>query len=166
MPERAPRKRNETRDVLRPILAKLNRMPGVRVVRNHNVGAVVPYRAIHDPHPPVFQSGLGDGSADLVGIVRCAETASPLHHRAGCSCLGHHGPCDCGAPYAKRWGRAFCLEVKNASDPARGLRAGALSPDERRWLGEVRKLGGFAAVVHSVDEALAAVARCRAGESE
>ena len=41
-------------------------------------------------------------------------------------------------------------------------------PDEDQvaWLATVRELGGFACVVHSVDEALAAVARCRAGASE
>jgi hypothetical protein len=130
-------RRNETRDILRPILVTLNRMPGVRVVRNLNLGAVVPYHRRLDPNPPRFVAGLGLGSADLVGIVNVAGI-----------------------------GRAFCLEVKLPGGPGMGRRKGALRPDQKRWLMQVRRFGGFACVVRSVDEAVAAVARCRAGESE
>jgi hypothetical protein len=129
-----PRKRahraNETRDLTHPIEAALNRLPGVRVARNNNLGPVVPYVRRLQPDIRPIRAGLGDGSADLVGIVR-------LHTGIG---------------------RAFVLEVKRAGEKPK--------PDQARWLGVVRSLGGFAAVVHSVEEALAAVERCRAGESE
>lgn len=57
-----------------------------------------------------------------------------------------------------RIGRVFCLEVKRPGQKP--------DPDQIRWLAEVRKLGGFACVVHSIEEATAAVDRCRRGESE
>jgi hypothetical protein len=147
-----PRRRNETRDLLRPILAILNRMPGVRVVRNHNVGAVVPYHRRLEPNPPRFVAGLGLGSADLVGIVRMPA------HSYSCPCPA----CD-GTHYELGCGRTFCLEVKL---PSVDGRRGELRPDQKRWLAQVRQLGGFACVVRSVDEAVAAVERCRCGESE
>ena len=142
LPDRPPRRRNETRDVLRPILLALNAMPGVRVARNHNVGSVVPYAHRLDAAPPRFVAGLGLGSADLVGLVTCMDTAI-----------------FCGPHF----GRAFCLEVKL---PGTTGRAGAIRPDQRRWLASVRKLGGFATVVRSVAEAVEAVGRCREGASE
>ncbi len=55
-------------------------------------------------------------------------------------------------------GRWFCLEVKR---PGLKARAG-----QSRWLEHIREKGGFAAVVHSADEALAALARARKGESQ
>jgi hypothetical protein len=143
--KRPPRRRNETRDVVKPIMAALNRLPGVRVVRNHNVGAVVPFHKRLSPNPPRFVAGLGLGSSDLVGIVCVDVTAwQPM------------------PPSPWPFGRVFCLEVKLPSDSGR---AGSIRPDQVRWLAVVRRLGGFAAVVHSVAEALAAVERCRLGHS-
>lgn len=55
-------------------------------------------------------------------------------------------------------GRLFCLEVKAPR--------GRLQPHQAAWLDVVRRFGGFAAVVRSVDDALAAVARARAGARE
>lgn len=55
-------------------------------------------------------------------------------------------------------GRLLALEIK--SD------AGRLRPEQRAWLDCVRAMGGFAAVVRSADEALAAVERARRGEHE
>jgi hypothetical protein len=55
-------------------------------------------------------------------------------------------------------GRFFALEVKTAT--------GRVRPEQRVWLEVVRRFGGFATVVRSVDDALAAVARARAGEFE
>ena len=55
-------------------------------------------------------------------------------------------------------GRFIALEVKTA--------AGRTSPEQRMWLDLVRRNGGFAAVVRSVDEARAAIARARTGASE
>jgi hypothetical protein len=143
-----PKRRNETRDVLRPIMSRLNRMPGVRVVRNANYGPVYAKRfydylrasAYEHPDARPMLAGLGVGSADLVGGVTCTTT-DPSH-----------------------FARLFCLEVKLPDDGA--LKAGKARPDQDRWLASVRKLGGFACVVRSVDEAMAAVERCRQGESQ
>ena len=139
------RKRSETRDLVAPIIRALNRMPGVRVTRNANLGPVVPYARRHEPDIRPILAGLGTGSADVVGVVSVPVLAPP--------------------PYlATAIGRAFVLEIKLPAAP--GLRAGTLRPDQRRWLATVRRFGGFAAVVTSVDEAMAAVARCRQGASE
>jgi hypothetical protein len=55
-------------------------------------------------------------------------------------------------------GRFVALEVKTAT--------GRVAPEQRLWLDLVRRHGGFAAIVRSVDEARAAVARARAGDSQ
>lgn len=55
-------------------------------------------------------------------------------------------------------GRFIALEVKTA--------VGRASLEQRQWLDLVRRHGGFAAVVRSVDEARAAIARARKGEIE
>ena len=140
-------KRSETRDIVQPIIRALNRMPGVRVTRNANLGPVVPYNRRIEPDIRPILAGLGTGSADVVGVVSVPVLAPP--------------------PYlATAIGRAFVLEVKLPADPSKGLRAGTLHKDQKRWLSTVRRFGGFAAVVTSVEEAVAAVARCRSGASE
>ncbi len=55
-------------------------------------------------------------------------------------------------------GRFFALEVKTEE--------GRLSGDQTLWLALVRKRGGFAAVVRSVEDAKAALDRARRGASE
>ena len=55
-------------------------------------------------------------------------------------------------------GRTFCLETKTKT----GIQFAA----QRRYEMMVKRWGGFYAVVRSVDEALAAVDRCRRGLSE
>lgn len=55
-------------------------------------------------------------------------------------------------------GRFVALEVKTA--------VGRASTEQRQWLDLVRRNGGFAAVVRSVEEAHAAIARARMGASE
>lgn len=55
-------------------------------------------------------------------------------------------------------GRFFALEVKAPK--------GRVAPEQEQWLAMVRHKGGFAAVVRSVDEARAALDRCRAGGVE
>jgi hypothetical protein len=47
-----------------------------------------------------------------------------------------------------------------------GSAAGRTSPEQRQWLDLVRRNGGFACVVRSVDEARAAIARARTGARE
>lgn len=55
-------------------------------------------------------------------------------------------------------GRFIGLEIKSER--------GRSSPEQVRWAELIRSKGGFVAVVRSVDEAIQAVARCRAGGSE
>lgn len=55
-------------------------------------------------------------------------------------------------------GRWFALELKTPS--------GRVTPEQTQWLSLVRRMGGFGAVVRSVDEAKAAVVRARAGGCE
>ncbi|MGL5964519.1 MAG: VRR-NUC domain-containing protein [Fusobacteriaceae bacterium] len=55
-------------------------------------------------------------------------------------------------------GRFVALEVKTA--------VGRASTEQRQWLDLVRRNGGFAAVVRSVAEAQAAIARARKGARE
>jgi hypothetical protein len=54
--------------------------------------------------------------------------------------------------------RFLALEVKRRGEYP--------TVDQAAWLRCVRELGGFACVVHSVDEALAAVQRCREGHDQ
>jgi hypothetical protein len=129
-------RRNETRDLTRPIEIAINHLVGVRVTRNNNLGPVVPYARRHEPGIRAIIAGLGDGSADLVGIVACTWPGVP----------------------DRRFGRAFALEVKWPEKKPRG--------DQVVWLRVIRSLGGFACVVSSIEEALAAVVRCRDGASE
>jgi hypothetical protein len=55
-------------------------------------------------------------------------------------------------------GRFVALEVKTAT--------GRVAPEQRQWLDLVRRHGGFACVVRSVEEAHAAIARARTGARE
>lgn len=55
-------------------------------------------------------------------------------------------------------GRFVALEVKTPT--------GRAAPEQRLWLGLVRRCGGFAAIVRSVEEGRAAIARARTGASE
>lgn len=55
-------------------------------------------------------------------------------------------------------GRWFCIEVKTAT--------GRVGEEQTKWLARMRRFGAFACVVRSADEAVAALQRARAGESE
>lgn len=57
-----------------------------------------------------------------------------------------------------RSGRVFALEVKSGP--------GRLTTEQRAWIAAVRRWGGFATVVRSVEDALAALERAEAGASE
>jgi hypothetical protein len=82
--------------------------------------------------------GLAVGSSDLVGIVRV-----PLAHPIGPTTY---------------LGRFIGLEVKTD--------VGRTTADQDLFLSLVRRYGGFACVVRSVPDALAAVDRCISGGSE
>ena len=55
-------------------------------------------------------------------------------------------------------GRFIALECKSGT--------GRVSKEQQEWMGVVRGAGGFACVVRSADEAVAAVERARNGASE
>lgn len=55
-------------------------------------------------------------------------------------------------------GRLFALEVKTS--------AGRTTPEQLAWLRAVRRWGGFAAIVRSVDDAIAALGRAEQGACE
>jgi hypothetical protein len=62
LPARPKKRRNETSDLTRPIVAALNAIPGVWASRN-NVG----HATTENGWPVTY--GLGTGSADVVGVV-------------------------------------------------------------------------------------------------
>jgi hypothetical protein len=123
-------RRNETRELVRPIMAAVNALPGVRVWRPH----VLNTRALD-----LAGAGLAEGSADLVGLALCTWTEDDGY-------LSHE------------FGRFLALEAKWPGEHP--------TADQRLWAAVVRKLGGFYAVVRSVEEAVDAVTRCREGMSE
>jgi hypothetical protein len=83
------------------------------------------------------RAGLPKGSADLVGILQLDGIPA--------------------VPFGSI-GRFVALEVKKPGEKA--------DPHQVTWLESVRVFGGFAAVVHGVEEARAAIARARAGALE
>jgi hypothetical protein len=59
-------------------------------------------------------------------------------------------------------GRVFCLEIKTPAgrtDPAR-------AKEQEEWQAMIRKWGGFATVVRSVEQAIEALTRAERGESQ
>jgi hypothetical protein len=162
LPEKPKRRANENRDLVKPIEDALNGIPGVRVARN-SIGLVLSWHRRHDPSATPFWSGLGPGSADLVGIVK-------MHVLF----VGHQSWATDGQivrisdSVFTRWevGRVFCLEAKRSAEEERKSRSAKRRitiEDQERWARAVRSLGGFCAVVHSVEEAIDAVSRCRSG---
>lgn len=119
-------------------MAAVNALPGVRVWRPHALA--------RGPVRDITGAGLANGSADLVGlaIAYCGTCGEPPD---SAECLS--------GLHARRIGRWLSLEAKWPKEKP--------TADQRLWAAVVRTLGGFYAVVHSVDEALAAVERCRRG---
>ena len=131
------KKRNETRELTKPIEAALNHLPGVWCARN-TVG--VGYHRNGDE----ATWGLGTGSPDVVGAV---DAGPAIAAAVGSRFDGCHVAV------------FFALEVKWP-----GKR---LNPAQVGWHKAIRERvpGVFIAVVHSVEEAVAAVERCRRGEA-
>lgn len=136
-----PKRRNETRDLTKPIMAAVNRLPGVRVWRPH---------VLSTREQAVTGAGLANGSADLIGLV---TVRAPITYETITDETGPHGLLT--IPIT---GRFFTLEVKWPGEYP--------EPDQRRWMQCVRELGGFATIVHSIAEAIAAVGRARQGAHE
>ena len=63
LPLRKAKRRNETADLVRPIVVALNKLPGVWASRNNNGHAVT-------RNGCAISYGLGMGSADVVGVRR------------------------------------------------------------------------------------------------
>jgi len=80
-------------------------------------------------------AGLPDGSADLIGRVKVLVTLRGRELYIA---------------------RAFYLEIKRPGEKQ--------LPSQLEWMEKAHYMTAFYAVVHSVDEALAAVERCRRGE--
>lgn len=85
-----------------------------------------------------IKTGLVVGACDLIGIL-----AVPFEAEFGPDHLV---------------GRFFALEIKTP--------VGRLSTEQRQFIELVRRMGGFAAIARSVDEAKQALARARRGECE
>lgn len=124
-------------EITQRIRVALAKVQGVTIWRNNS-------GRLEDRTGRWVTYGLGVGSADLVGLVACQWEG--LVNRAG---------------DAATVGRFFALEVK-----VPGRDKAHATDDQERWRSVVRSLGGFCAVVHSADEAIAAVARCRSGALE
>lgn len=120
------------------------------------------------------RAGMVPGAADLIGILRgirdvdvgacdaCRGTGLCLHDPFGSNCRTCAGG---GRAHESRpWGRFIALEAKRPAGPGRAR--GRTSEEQDQWLSLVRRMGGFAAVVDSVDAARAALERARRGYSE
>lgn len=129
LPPRPKRRRNETRDITRPLEAAINRIPGARVVRNNNLGPVCPWAKRHDPAfiRPIV-AGLGAGSADLVGLL-CVRAVV--------------------AGAERRIGQAIAIECKRFGRKQ--------SDDQRRWAAAFQRLGGLYLIATSVEETVTIV---------
>ena len=152
LPQKKKPRQNETRDITRPIIVALNKLEGVRVVRNVGRGLMVPFAQIHLPNPTKIMTGLGKGGSDIVGVVRTRVEI------------------DCGVTNRiVQFGRLFTLECKRY---ARRTAHTDTRADQKRWRDAVIRLGGFAGLIEARDRAegirmaIEAVERCRRGESE
>ena len=104
-----------------------------------------------------IQDAIRLALTDEPGLVVWRNNTGVAEHRGG-ERVGDAGGVDGEAGGADLGGRFVALEVKAP--------AGRTSPEQRQWLDLVRRNGGFAAVVRSVDEARAAIARARTGAKE
>jgi hypothetical protein len=158
LPQKKKPRQNETRDLTRPIIVALNKLEGVRVVRNVDRGLMVPFAQIHMPNPTKIMTGLGKGGSDIVGVVRCGCLRDDNLFGDGTRTLVYG-----------RIGRLFTLECKRY---ARRTAHSDTRADQKRWRDAVKRLGGFAGLVEARDTAegirmaIEAVERCREGASE
>lgn len=102
------------------------------------------------------RQGMITGAADLIGILTI-----PVAVREADGSFRVRGV---AAGDVLHVGRFFALEVKRPAAPGRSR--GRTSDDQDQWLALVRRMGGFAAVVSSVDEARAALERARRGDAQ
>jgi hypothetical protein len=134
---RRPRRQGEGQlsDAIREALAY---EPGLRLFRNAQCAVVKSNRMV--------RGGLGNGSADLVGLLAPTGRMVALEVKV---------PGE--VPTAEQMSRALAKGAYGRSrEDERMLEQGA-------WLHQIREHGGFAAYVSSVEEARAAIARARQG---
>ncbi|HSN19256.1 MAG TPA: hypothetical protein VLS49_01175 [Usitatibacter sp.] len=138
-PKAKPRRQGEgaLSDAIREALALT--CPDLLLMRNAQCAVVKSNRMV--------RGGLGNGSADLVGVLRPSGRWVALEVKVP-------------------------GEIPTTDDLLRAHNRGARATAAQRhmmaqrvWLEDVRAFGGFAAYVSSVEEARAAIARARTGAS-
>lgn len=137
------------RDIRADILNELRKFKDIRIVRNFN-GMVRPLRDNASGPTVPFAVGIGDGSADIVGILRVRVQpvgGAPLYIEG--SALPSGWGWDGESRHSRFVGRVFALEIKRP-----GAKAHPHEVDQRAWRQCVRDFGGFATEVRSVEEAL------------
>lgn len=136
LPPRVPRKPKET-DLVRSILAAINRLPGVRATRN-NVGTIEDRRGV----PVTF--GLGEGSPDIVGILTFGGgNTAPAERDEGTLLLRTLDPLAV----------AFAIEVKQPKRYETRL--------QKAWHATARRRGLVSCVARSDEDAIAFLAVLR-----
>ena len=123
-------------DIIASIRRKVGSLPWVVLWRN-NTGSLPDARGI------LVHFGLCKGSSDFIGIVQVTAGPSSVTDEDGCSY-------DVEPLFL---GRFFALEVKKPGERPRDA--------QDTFLKLVRKMGGFAAWVNNVDDAMAALERAR-----
>ena len=114
--------------------------PGLVLWRNNS--------GVADYNGTRVRYGLVVGASDLIGMLTMeCWVRAPGHDGAPVTVIDRLA---CG--------RFIALEVKTAR--------GKVSKEQSMFLALVQRMGGFAAVVRSVDEARAAIARARTGACE
>lgn len=122
--------------ILVAIREALSREPGVLIWRNNS-------GKLQDARGRWVTYGLGVGSADLVGLVQMSRGFCGYERDDGSAIVT---------------ARFFALEVKTET--------GRATKEQVCWSIAVRGNGGFCATVRSVEEAIAALKRCKDGETE
>lgn len=134
-------------DIQQDIRLALGLEPGLALFRN-NIGAAVH----HDSKRPVHYGVGGKGGSDLIGLLTvrvervCFDADALLCDGSDFACTGH----------VSEIARFVALEIKRPG--------GKPTKKQLDFICLVRDMGGFAAIVTSVDEARAAIARARRGE--
>lgn len=113
---------------------------------------------MHEIHEAIARSGRAliwrNSVGGVHGVVSTASTAGRAYRANVQYGLGR-GSADL-VGILRGTGRFVALEVKTPS--------GRVGRDQISWMHAVRSAGGFASVVRSVDEAMAALDRAAAGE--
>lgn len=132
-------------DIQQDIRLGLGLEPGLILFRN-NIGAAVH----HDSGRPVQYGVGGKGGSDLIGLL--TVSVSTICDNPN-DCDGSHVAC---VGHQRKIARFIALEIKRPG--------GRVSAEQWGFIELVRNAGGFAAIVHDVEEAKSAIQRARMGE--